>query len=278
MTETRASLKAYQNAGFKPSAGNMLDLIDALVHLTEDAATSAETATGTATDKFVTPAGLAALTATAARVGIVELATDAEAKAETDAGRAITPDNLAQGAPAIAAGTLEAMFGQHYQITPDAVDADVIHAAITLPETGTTAVTTAITSPDVPRILSITGNAAGITGNVVIAGTNIAGEAIADTIAAVDDGTIDGAVAFATVTSITVPARNAEGDTISVGVGKSFGLPHIVGNAALLLVKLFDGSADDGVLTVDADEIEKNLFALDGTPDGEKLIDLYYLV
>lgn len=57
-------------------------------------ATNAETATGTATDKAVTPASLAALVASATARGIVELATDAEAIAGTDTARAITPANL----------------------------------------------------------------------------------------------------------------------------------------------------------------------------------------
>ncbi len=204
-------------------------------------------------------------------------ASDAEAKAQALATRLLTADNLAQGAPAVAVGTLEAMFVQHYQIAPDAVGAASVHAAITLADGATTTVTTAITSPDVPRVLSIVGNAAGITGNVVVTGTNIAGATITDTIAANGTTTVNGAKAFKTVTQIVVPARNAGGDTISIGTAKIFGLPHIVYNAAMLLVKLFDGSTDTGTLAVDGDEVEKNLFSLNGTPDGSKLLDLYYL-
>ena len=43
------------------------------------------------------------------------------------------------------------------------------------------------------------------------------------------------------------------------------------------MVKLFNGSADSGSLTVDADELEKNVFAINGTPDGAKVLDLFYL-
>ncbi len=69
------------------------------------------------------------------------------------------------------------------------------------------AITTGITNPDYPRALAVDGNVAGIAGNVVIAGTNYAGEAITDTIAL--DGTTSkpGTKAFKTVTSITVPAQ-----------------------------------------------------------------------
>ena len=68
-------------------------------------------------------------------------------------------------------------------------------------------VTTGITNPDYPRALAVVGSVAGIAGNVVIAGTNYAGEAITDTIAL--DGTTSkpGTKAFKTVTSITVPAQ-----------------------------------------------------------------------
>jgi hypothetical protein len=58
-------------------------------------ASSAETITGTDDTKGVSPAGLAALTASATRDGLVELATDAEAILGSDTARAVTPANLA---------------------------------------------------------------------------------------------------------------------------------------------------------------------------------------
>ncbi len=61
-------------------------------------ATDAETQTGTATDRAVTPANLTARTATTTRTGVVELATDAEAITGADTARAITPANLAAAA------------------------------------------------------------------------------------------------------------------------------------------------------------------------------------
>lgn len=175
------------------------------------------------------------------------------------------------------AGALLALLLVRYRVTPAAVGVASVHAAITLPDSGTTEVTTAITNPDVPRTVTVKGNQAGITGNVVIDGTNIAGDVIQDTIALNGATEVEGVKAFKTVTKITVPVKNGAGDTVSVGIAKKFGLPHIVDNAALLLVKLFDGSADSGTLAVDGDEVEKNLFALNGTPDGSKVLDLYYL-
>lgn len=165
----------------------------------------------------------------------------------------------------------------HYQIAPDANSATFVHAAIPLTDEAQE-ITTAITNPDVPRTVTVKGNASGIAGNVVIHGTNAAGESITDTIALSGASEVEGVKAFQTVTQIDLPVETHAGtDTVSVGVAKKFGLPHIVDNAALLLVKLFDGSADSGTLAVDADEVEKNLFALNGTPDGSKTLDLYYL-
>lgn len=88
---------------------------------------------------------------------------------------------------------------------PAAASGDAIKT-ITLGAAAQT-ITTGITNPDYPRALAVDGNVAGIAGNVVIAGTNYAGEAITDTIAL--DGTTSkpGTKAFKTVTSITVPAQ-----------------------------------------------------------------------
>jgi len=180
-----------------------------------------------------------------------------------------------QGEPGTDA--VDMSFLAHYQQAPAATGTATVHAAITLPDSGTLDVTTGITSPDVPRTITITGNQAGITGNVVITGTDAAGATITDTIAASGTSTVEGVRAFKTVTKITVPVKNGAGDTIAVGTGKKLGLAHKVYNAACLLVKLFNGSADTGTLAVNS-ELSKNLFSLNGTPDGTKVVDLFYIV
>ncbi len=58
-------------------------------------ATDAETQAGTDADRAVTPKSLASLTATAVRRGLVELATSEETQAGTDTARAVTPASLA---------------------------------------------------------------------------------------------------------------------------------------------------------------------------------------
>jgi hypothetical protein len=176
------------------------------------------------------------------------------------------------------AGSLLTSFLAHYQLAPDLQTATYVHAAITM-TAAVQVVTTGITQPDYPRIATIKGNASGNAGNVVIAGTNFAGDAITDTIALNGASEVLGVKAFRTIASITLPVQTHAGtDTTSIGVGKLFGLPHIVYNASCLLLKLFNASADSGTLAVDADELEKNLFSLNGTPDGAKLLDLYYII
>jgi hypothetical protein len=87
-----------------------------------------------------------------------------------------------------------------------------------------------------------------------------------------DNGTCTGITTAGTSANTTAGVAY---DTVSVGIAKKFGIPHIVAFATCLLLKYFNGSADIGTLAVDA-AIEKNLFAVDGTPDGSA-IDLYYL-
>jgi hypothetical protein len=169
-------------------------------------------------------------------------------------------------------------FVGHYQIAPAASSATAVLAATPMTNAVQT-ITAGITNPDFPRTVTAKGNASGITGNVVVTGKNAAGETITDTIALNGATEVEGVKAFKEVTSVQLPVEvHAGTDTVSIGMAKKFGMPAILHNAACLLVKLFNASADTGTLTVDDDELEKNLFALNGTPDGTKVIDLYFIV
>ena len=107
---------------------------------------------------------------------------------------------------------------------PTALDADVTLAATTLATWATTTVTTGITNPDVYRTLSIVGNAAWITGNVVITWNDWAWRTITETITANGTSTVNWVKPFATVSKIVLPARNAAWNTISVWVTNRLGL------------------------------------------------------
>ena len=131
-----------------------------------------------------------------------------------------------------AAGRTDKGFIAHYIIeAADAAAAAVnaIAPVTTLADGSTTTLTTAdIDQPTTPRVLSVTGNAAGAAGDVVITGTDAAGEALVETIVATGANTVAGTKAFASVETIVLPARGAGGDTIAVGATGAFGIPFVL--------------------------------------------------
>lgn len=83
--------------------------------------------------------------------------------------------------------------------------------------------------PDIKRNLTVacTNNAAP-SGDVVIAGVNAKGQTISETFTIVPGGTAVGNEAFATITTITIPAGVAAADTVDVGIGSKLGLSNII--------------------------------------------------
>lgn len=162
--------------------------------------------------------------------------------------------------------------------SPDAASLTAVHAAVTLADGEVTTVTTGITNPDVPRALQIKGNAAGIVGNVVVTGTNINGEVITETIAANGANAVQGNKAFETVTQIVMPARNAGGDTISVGFNDKLGMPYLLAHNTVLFA--FLNNAKEGTaptVTVSASAEDGNTIDLNSALDGNP-VDVYLIV
>jgi hypothetical protein len=128
-----------------------------------------------------------------------------------------------------------------------------------------------------PQLIQIKGVKAGgaLTGDVTVYGTNIKHVAISDTMALADDAAVPGVKAFRSLVSMDLPLRTTAADTVSLGTVKTVGLPWYVKTADYCVVKLLDGSADAGSVTYDADEIEKNVYAVAGTPNGTKLLTLF---
>ena len=125
--------------------------------------------------------------------------------------------------------TVDRAYIAHYVIP--AAKATAAGAANVLAATALTTaaqdIITGITQPPTPRVLSITGSASTAVGNVVITGTDAAGEALSETLTSTGEATVVGTKAFATVTKITLPAlAGANGETISVGLSHAFGLPY----------------------------------------------------
>lgn len=163
-----------------------------------------------------------------------------------------------------------------YVTTPAVGTATYVHAAIALTD-ATQTITTSITNPDFPRIVTVKGNASGITGNVVITGTDINDDALTDTIALNGATEVLGAKAFKTVTSIALPVEvHAGTDTVSVGVGNKIGFPIAIPNASLVLAKSFDGSVDSSTITAGT-TAAASLAAVAGTFNGTKEYALWFI-
>lgn len=67
-------------------------------------------------------------------------------------------------------------------------------------------------------------------------------------------------------------------DEVSVGWGSKIGIPYKLSDATLVLANLFNGADDAGTVTANATDIEKNVFALASTADGQKPFDIYMIV
>jgi hypothetical protein len=91
---------------------------------------------------------------------------------------------------------------------------------------------------------------------------------------AVDNDTCVGIVADATSNNT---AAGVVPDNVSVGWGNTFGLPEALRLASLMLLKLFNGAADNGTLAVHATDVSLNTFNLAGTPDGAKALEFFYI-
>jgi len=153
--------------------------------------------------------------------------------------------------------------GLHYTVVqkwtaPDAPSADGILSS-TLLTTAIQTVTTGITNPDFPRVLSIDSDGAA-TGDVVITGTNIRGETVTDTIALNGTNEVAGVVAFRTIASIQLPVKAAS-ESVFVGWLDKLGLQAIP--ISTTVISEDSGNAADtggAIITRDADEVEKCLY------------------
>lgn len=171
-------------------------------------------------------------------------------------------------------------------VSPLNTSATAVHAAVTL--------TDAVAGQDVtsgwvagiqaklaacPQLIEVKGNASGITGDCVIAGTDILGNAITETIALSGSSAVAGVKAFASVASVHLPAETHAGtDNVSVGVTKAFGVPYLSADQGIVLEKLSDGSADTGSFSLHASDVAQSIYTPSATPDGTKVTKLTFVV
>ena len=146
-----------------------------------------------------------------------------------------------------AGGAVDWDFIAHYTIVAaDAVAAgaaNVLVSTVLLAAPATILPVGMAAQPPTPRVLSITGNAATVAGNVVINGTDASGAVIADTIISAGAATVLGVKAFATVTSIVLPIAVDPADAISVGFSDKFGIPFMLPYAGAVLAIINNGTA-----------------------------------
>lgn len=174
--------------------------------------------------------------------------------------------------------TVDEMRVAHYNIPAEkvvAADADGILDGTAFGAAGLT-VTTFLAQP--PTAMTLTAVASATqTGKVTVNGYDIGGNKISEDFTMDSTTPVVGVKAFAQVTSVVLPVKVGT-ETIDLGWGASFGLPYALAADELVIVKLFNGAADTGTVTVDATDVSKNVFAINGTPDGEKALDFYIIV
>lgn len=115
----------------------------------------------------------------------------------------------------------------------------------------------------------------------VVHGTNIAGETISETMPAFTvntKGAVTGSKAFATVTSVVVPAMDGAGVTLDIGFGSVLGLPFELSRNTLLYT-FFNNVKESTPATIatSASAVESNTITLASTLDGSA-IKAYFVV
>lgn len=156
-----------------------------------------------------------------------------------------------------------------------ALDADGILNDKATSTTVTTTATVFLKQPPQARGLSFTPSAAADVGNIVVAGTNIKGHPITDTIATDGANAVLSTKAFKTITSIVFPIDDAP-VSWDVGWDARIGLNLTLAEKPLYF-EIFNNVielATSGVMVVDSDEVEKNTYDPQGAIDGLKPLKL----
>jgi hypothetical protein len=158
-----------------------------------------------------------------------------------------------------------------------------IHAAHT-DDGAEETLTTGITNPPCAR--TITATAGGVAGDikaiqVTITGTDLGGDVITEDLPAftVDTaGSVEGALAFATVTEIVIPAHDGNGATTAIGFGQKMGLPYLL-QADTVIAALHNNTRESVAPTVTTaiQGVAANTIELDTNLDGHA-VDVFLLV
>ena len=159
--------------------------------------------------------------------------------------------------------------------------ADVL-AAVTDDGTEQT-ITTGFTDPPTPRVISA--SSAGTSGDikaiqVTVNGLDANGVAISEVLPVFTVNsatTVVGAKAFASITSVVIPAHDGTGATTSFGLGAILGLGVLLARNTVLAT--FFGGVLEGTLPAvafNASAVESNTIDLDSALDGSAVLVDYY--
>lgn len=177
-------------------------------------------------------------------------------------------------------------FLAHYQVTPATVDLDYIDAdisATTAPVTFAAAVYDA--QPDIARVITVDpkGTTADVAAsNVTVVGTDINGTTITDSLALIANATepVTSIKAFASIATIAFATMDGTGADFDIGIGKAVGIIHTLREASLVQTGLFDNTDEltNWTVTTHATDVSRNIISINGTLDGAKQIDAWYIV
>jgi hypothetical protein len=141
-----------------------------------------------------------------------------------------------------------------------------------------TVVTAFAGQPDAPRNVTVKGNDANVTGNLIVEGTNADGAAITETIALNAANVVSGNKAFKTVTRVTLPKYAvAATERVRIGLGAKLGLPVRL-NRNTVLAAFLGGVREATVptVTVSATVLETNTLTLNSALNGSAVIVDFY--
>lgn len=109
-----------------------------------------------------------------------------------------------------------------------------VKAAFSLTGSPQAGVTAGITSPAVPRNVTITGNTGGMAGTVTVHGLDVLGASISEDIALSGTATVAGNKAFAVVSSVDYPAQTSGSNTVAIGTGAKLGMPEVISRDTII--------------------------------------------
>lgn len=177
----------------------------------------------------------------------------------------------------IVSGDLTQSFIGHFRRTAAqncAADADGILDGTELTDDAQT-ITTFLEQPTCAKNITVKGTAANMAGTVTVNGRDINGNDISEDFTLSGTSSLTGNKAFASVSSIILPAKTTAGDTVDVGWGVKLGLPVCLAQNTVIKALRDTSTADTGTVAVSESAVESNTYAAGATA---KSLDIWLLI